>query len=205
MAKFTTTEAIEMDISYWGLFFSMLLLIFPLAIFRQLKLKLTKQLFTAFGRMIAQLALIGLWLQLLFDKNNVWLTLLWVLIMLSNAVITLRGRIKFQRRILVPIFLWPWEWLPDCDALAAFCGDPPAAFFSATIVIPIYGMVLGNTMNSCALAMERFEGKLSDNWKAYFTRITLGASHWEAALTAFQQAMHISLCPGFYPSHPWGW
>lgn len=196
MAKFTTTEAIEMDISYWGLFFSMLLLLFPLAIFHQLKLQLTKQLFTAFGRMIAQLALIGLWLQFLFQKDNAWLTLLWVLIMLSNAVITLRGRIKFQRRILAPIFfmalgvasLIVLPWL-------LFVVIRPRPFLAATIVIPIYGMVLGNTMNSCALAMERFEGKLSDNWKAYFTRITLGASHWEAALPAFQQAMHISLLP----------
>ena len=168
-----------MDISYWGLFFSMLLLLFPLAIFHQLKLKLTKQLLTAFGRMIAQLALIGIWLQLLFEKDNVWLTLFWVLIMLSNAVITLRGRIKFQRRILVSIFfmalgvasLIVMPWL-------LFVVIRPQPFFAATIVIPIYGMVLGNTMNSCALAMERFEGKLSDNWKAYYTRISLGASNW---------------------------
>ncbi|NLK49373.1 MAG: ABC transporter permease [Candidatus Cloacimonetes bacterium] len=185
-----------MDISYWGLFFSLLLLAFPLFIFWHLKLKLTKQLLISFGRMIAQLALIGIWLQILLDKNNIWLTLGWLLIMITNAVIILRNRMKSHKRILAPIFfialaaasliVMPW---------VLFVVIRPNPLFSADVVIPIYGMVLGNTMNSCALAMERFEGKLSDNWKAYYTLISLGASDWEAALPAFRQAMHISLLP----------
>jgi putative ABC transport system permease protein len=185
-----------MDISYLGLLFSMLLLIFPLLIFHQLKLKLSKQLVISFGRMIGQLALIGLWLQFLLDQEDWRLTLVWVLIMLVNAIMTLRGRLKFQRRILIPVLFFalgiaslvvmPW---------ILFMVVRPDPFFSAKFVIPIYGMVLGNSMNSCALALERFESGLSDNWKAYFTRISLGASIWEAALPPFRKAMQASLMP----------
>jgi len=184
------------DISYIGLILSLLLLAFPILIFWQLKLKLVKQLLSSFARMIAQLALIGIWLQILLDKDNLWLTLFWVLIMLSNAVITLRNRISFQKKILMPIFFMalgvaslivlPWVMLVVIR---------PQPLYRSEILIPIYGMILGNSMNSCALAMERFEGKLSDNWKAYYTRLSLGANIWEAALPAFRQAMHISLLP----------
>lgn len=185
-----------MDISYLGLLFSMLLLIIPLGIFIQLKLKLAKQLFVSFGRMIGQLALIGLWLQFLLDQEDYRLTLFWFGFMLVNAVITLRGRLKFQRRILLPILftalgvtslvIMPW---------ILFVVIRPEPLFSAKFVIPIYGMVLGNSMNSCALALERFESGLSDNWKAYYTRISLGASSWEAALPPFRKAMQASLMP----------
>ncbi len=140
-----------MDISYLGLFMSLLLLAFPLFMFWQSKLILARQLFISFGRMIAQLALIGIWLQILLDKNNPWLTLLWLLFMLGNAVITLRGRISFHKKLLTPIFLialglasiivMPW---------LLFVVIRPQPYFSAEILIPIYGMILGNTMNSCA-------------------------------------------------------
>ena len=185
-----------MDISYLGLLLAMLLLVFPLMIFNQLKLKLCKQLMISFGRMIGQLALIGLWLQFLLDQEDYRLTLLWVVIMLLNAITTLRGRLKFPRRILVPVLfaalgtaslvVMPW---------ILFMVVRPDPLFSAKFVIPIYGMVLGNSMNSCALALERFESGLSDNWKAYYTRLSLGATLWEAALPPFRKAMQASLLP----------
>ncbi|HPI24819.1 MAG: ABC transporter permease [Candidatus Cloacimonetes bacterium] len=185
-----------MDISYLGLLLAMLLLVFPLMIFNQLKLKLSKQLMISFGRMIGQLALIGLWLQFLLDQEDYRLTLLWVVIMLLNAIMTLRGRLKFPRRILVPVLfaalgtaslvVMPW---------ILFMVVRPDPLFSAKFVIPIYGMVLGNSMNSCALALERFESGLSDNWKAYYTRLSLGATLWEAALPPFRKAIQASLLP----------
>lgn len=185
-----------MDFAYLGLALSLLLLVIPLIIFRHLKVKLTKQLLISFGRMIVQLSLVGLWLSFLFESKYAWLTFLWVLVMIFNAVLILRGRIKFQRKILTPIFLtsilvstviiMPW---------IIFVAVRPEPFFSASFIIPVYGMVLGNSMNGMALALERFESNLSGNWKAYTTRLSLGASLWEAALPAFRQALQASLLP----------
>lgn len=185
-----------MDISYIGLALSAALLILPVLIFGQLKLKLSGQLFVSFGRMAVQLAVIGLVLQFIFQRQNLWLTLAWMLIMDVNAVFTLRGRLKFQRRILLPVLIvslgvatvvvMPW-----IIALVV----RPKPLYSPIYAIPIYGMVLGNSMNSCALALERFESGLSGNWKAYQTRLGLGASLWEAALPPFRQAMRASLMP----------
>ncbi len=185
-----------MDISYIGLVFALLLLIFPILIFLQLKLKLIGQLFTSFGRMIVQLSLMGVWLEFLFTQEISWLTLIWMVVMVSNAVFTLRGRLKFQRHIMLPIIatalattslvLMPWILIMVIR---------PQPIFSPEFAIPIYGMVLGNSMNSLALAMERFESGMSDNWRAYYTRLSLGANLWEAALPTFRKAMHASLLP----------
>lgn len=185
-----------MDISYLGLGLSFLLLLFPILIFGQLKLKLTGQLFISFLRMVIQLAVIGLVLQFIFNQVNLWLTLLWMLIMITNAVFTLRSRLKFQRRILTPILIMALSFtslivMPWIIILVI----KPDPLYSPMFLIPIYGMVLGNSMNSCALALERFETGLSDNWKAYLTRLSLGASLWEAVLPSFKRAMQTSLMP----------
>jgi putative ABC transport system permease protein len=185
-----------MDISFFGLALALLLLIFPILIFIQLKLKLLGQLFSSFGRMIIQLSIMGVWLQILFNKNAFWLTLLWMLVMIANAVLTLRGRLKFQKGVMLPILIsalgsssliiMPWILIMIVR---------PDPLFSPMYAIPIYGMVLGNSMNSLALALERFESGLTDNWRAYYTRLGLGANLWEAALPTFRKAMHASLLP----------
>lgn len=185
-----------MDISYLGLALSALLLLFPLLIFSHLKLKLSSQLFNSFARMIVQLAVIGIALQFIFAQMKLWLTLLWMLVMIMSAVLTLKGRLKFQRKLLLPVLITAlgstsliiMPWL----LILVIKPDP---LYSPMYAIPIYGMVLGNSMNSCALALERFESGLADNWKAYFTRLSLGANLWEATLPAFKKAMQTSLMP----------
>jgi putative ABC transport system permease protein len=185
-----------MDISYLGLALSALLLLFPLLIFSHLKLKLSSQLFNSFARMIVQLAVIGIALQFIFAQMKLWLTLLWMLVMIMSAVLTLKGRLKFQRKLLLPVLITAlgstsliiMPWL----LILVIKPDP---LYSPMYAIPIYGMVLGNSMNSCALALERFESGLADNWKAYYTRLSLGANLWEATLPAFKKAMQTSLMP----------
>ncbi len=185
-----------MDISYLGLALSALLLLYPLLIFSHLKLKLSGQLFNSFARMIVQLAVIGIALQFIFAQMKLWLTLLWMLVMIMSAVLTLKGRLKFQRKLLLPVLITAlgstsliiMPWL----LILVIKPDP---LYSPMYAIPIYGMVLGNSMNSCALALERFESGLADNWKAYYTRLSLGANLWEATLPAFKKAMQTSLMP----------
>ncbi|MDD2331553.1 MAG: ABC transporter permease, partial [Candidatus Cloacimonetes bacterium] len=170
-----------MDIPWLGLLYAALMLVFPVLIFSELKIKLIKTTFVSFVRMSVQLAMIGIVLQFIFQKSNLWLTLGWMLIMISAAVWTILNRLKLKRNILFPVLafsllaasllIMPWI------ILMVLRPDP---LYSPIFLIPIYGMVLGNSMNSCALALERFENNLADNWKAYYTRIILGANLREA-------------------------
>lgn len=184
------------DISLFGLVLAALLLLIPYLIFRHLRLALTRQMLISFARMALQLALIGLVLQFIFKQMNIWLTLGWMTVMISSAVWTIRGRLKLDRSIMIRILpmalgtttlvVMPWI------VLLVIRPDP---LFNPSFLIPIYGMVLGNSMNSCAQALERFESNLADNWKAYYTRIIQGANLWEATLPVFKKALHASLLP----------
>ncbi|MDP2172707.1 MAG: ABC transporter permease [Candidatus Cloacimonadaceae bacterium] len=185
-----------MDITYLGLLFASLLLFIPAFIFWHLKVPLIRTMLISFVRMAVQLAVIGLVLQFIFQKMNLALTLAWMLIMISSAVWTVRGRLKLDKKLILPILItalgttsltvMPW---------IIFLTLRPAPLYSPIYLIPIYGMVLGNSMNSCALALERFESGLADNWKAYYTRIILGANLREATLPAFKKALQTSLMP----------
>ncbi|MDD2423516.1 MAG: iron export ABC transporter permease subunit FetB [Candidatus Cloacimonetes bacterium] len=185
-----------MDISYLGLALGLVLLLYPFLIFAHLKIKLSRQLFISISRMILQLSLVGIWLEFIFNQKLWWLTLLWMLVMVSTAIFTIKGRLKFQRKILLPvistalftsgIIVMPWVLIMIVK---------PQPLYDPMYVIPIYGMILGNSMNSCALVLERFENGLADNWQAYFTRISLGANLWEAVLPPFRKALHSALLP----------
>lgn len=185
-----------MDISYLGLLFSAFLLIFPILIFSNLKVPLIRNMLISFVRMAIQLAVIGLVLQFIFLQVNLWFTLGWMLIMISNAVWTILQRLRLNKKILLPILItalgstsiivMPWIILLTIK---------PNPLYSPIYLIPIYGMVLGNSMNSCALALERFESALADNWKAYYTRIILGATLLEAVLPPFRKSLQSSLMP----------
>ncbi len=185
-----------MDISFLGLAFSAILLLFPILIFIRLKLPLNKVMLSSFTRMAIQLAVIGLVLQFIFQKVNLWLTLFWMLFMLANAVWGIYRRLKLAARIMLPILIsalgatsviiMPWIIILTVQ---------PKPLYSPVYLIPIYGMVLGNSMNSCALALERFESGLSDNWKAYYSRIIMGANLSEAVLPPFRKALQTSLMP----------
>ncbi len=185
-----------MDITYGALLLSALLLLFPVLIFTQIKIPLVKAMLSAFTRMVVQLAVIGLVLQFIFQQVNLWLTLAWMLIMLASAIWTIHRRLKIEAGIMLPILIaalgtttliiMPWIILLTVR---------PNPLYSPIYLIPIYGMVLGNSMNGCALALERFESGLADNWKAYYTRIILGATLWEAVLPPFRKSMQTSLTP----------
>ncbi len=185
-----------MDISYVGLLLSTVLLIYPVLIFIDLKIPLIKTMFYSFLRMVIQLAVIGLLLQFIFQSENLWLTLGWMFVMITAAVITLKSRLKLNGSKIIPILftslgvttlvIMPWI------IIFVIRPDP---IYSPVYLIPVYGMVLGNSMNSCALVLDRFESGLSDNWKAYYARICIGASLNEAVLPVFRKALQTSITP----------
>jgi len=185
-----------MDISYLSLLLAALLLSIPVMVFYQLKLEMIRNTLLSFVRMGIQLAVIGLVLQFIFQQSNLWLTLLWMMVMLSSAIWTLYKRLKIKAGILLPIMItalgttslvvMPW---------IVILVIKPQPLFAPEYLIPIYGMVLGNSMNSSALALERFESGLADNWKAYYSRIIMGANLLEASIKPFRQAIKTSLMP----------
>ena len=68
-------------------------------------------------------------------------------------------------------------------------------WYRADYVIPIAGMVLGNSMNGIALALERVFADLDSRSEELLAMTALGASPWEAASPSIRLALRAGLMP----------
>ncbi len=185
-----------MDIRWTGLVLSFLLLAIPIVISRFKKLDLIKTLLKSVSRMVVQLAMIGLILEYLFKWNHPGSTIGWMAVMIIAAVHTIISRLDINWRFLLPVVAYPL--LITTLLIMPFVIIVivrPEPLINARFIIPLFGMVLGNSMNSSALALERFHSDIKTNWKEYYTYITMGATPREATFGFCQKALKMSLMP----------
>jgi putative ABC transport system permease protein len=69
-------------------------------------------------------------------------------------------------------------------------------WWRAQYVIPIGGMVIGNSMSGIALALERVFADLDSRADEVLALTALGASPWEAARPSVRTALRAGLIPG---------
>ncbi|KAI7895621.1 UPF0014 family [Mucor mucedo] len=68
-------------------------------------------------------------------------------------------------------------------------------FWSPRIFIPVIGMLLGNSMSSVAMGTERCLDQFSAHAPMLETRLSFGASRYEASLPLAIEAIRIALLP----------
>jgi putative ABC transport system permease protein len=61
--------------------------------------------------------------------------------------------------------------------------------------LPMLGMILGNSLNGIAIAIDRFNEELIVKRDAVDARLALGATRWEAARPSVVTAVRIGLIP----------
>ena len=94
------------DISYWHLGIGMLLMLFPLYYFWRLKTGLLKSAVISTVRMTVQLLLIGVYLRFLFQLDNIFVNLLWTVVMAIVASYTAVKRTSLKTSVLLmPVFV----------------------------------------------------------------------------------------------------
>ena len=94
------------DISYWHLGIGMLLMLFPLYYFWRLKTGLLKSAVISTVRMTVQLLLIGVYLRFLFQLDNIFVNLLWTVVMAIVASYTAVKRTSLKTSVLlIPVFV----------------------------------------------------------------------------------------------------
>jgi putative ABC transport system permease protein len=69
-------------------------------------------------------------------------------------------------------------------------------WWHARYVIPIGGMVIGNSMSGIALALERCFADLDSRSSEVLSLVALGATPWEAAHSSVRTALRAGLIPG---------
>ncbi len=160
------------------------------------ELGLTGTIFVAASRCSVQLILIGFALAFVFLHNHPALTLPILGMMIFFAAHTITGRLK---RLPHKLFGAALAATSVTGVLITFTvtgliiGVTP--WHRADVVIPIAGMVFGNSMNGIAITLERVFSDMKQRNEEIRVWIALGASPWEAARPSLRAAFSAGLIP----------
>lgn len=162
------------------------------------RLRLEKSIAVAAVRMTVQLALVALVLKFIFAQTSpVWTALL-ALVMVLAAGLEVVSR---QHRRIGGWGAWGFS-----TATLLFIGLTitglgvgqiigPEPWYAPRYVLPILGMVLGNTMTAMSLVLDTFSEAVSRDRGAIEARLALGAHRFEA----LSNELHVALRTGMLP------
>lgn len=164
----------------------------------RLKSRVSQQLIIASIRTAVQLTLIGLVLKVLFANASFG----WVML-LSMVMLLVAGRevmVRQERRFsgwwgyAVGTFsMFLSSFAVAVFALVVILGEDP--WYTPQYAIPLLGMLLGNTMNGIAIAMDRLTHTAWEQRGIIEARLMLG-ERWDEAISEYKrQAIRSGLIP----------
>lgn len=184
------------DISIPGMAIVYALLLIPIGAFLVFSIGRIKALLIGTIRMTIQLVLVGLYLGYIFELNNPFVNVGWVLVMISVANWhTLKGASISQRMFFPGSFFS--ILLGTAFVTIVFIGLAvrPTPLYDARYVIPVSGMVLGNCLRANIIVLERFFSGVRDNPLEWRTYLSLGATRYEAVIPFLRKALQAALTP----------
>lgn len=185
-----------LDIGLWQLALSYLLLALPLGVILWYRIPILGRLAMAVIRMTIQLVFVGLYLQVIFKLNNIWLNLTWLIVMITVADISVARSCELRlTRIALPLFV----------ALLLGTSIPMLIFtglllrcenlLDAQYAIPIGGMILGNCLRADIVGVRTFFNSIRTSEKSYHNSLAQGALLHEAVRPFITEACHAALAP----------
>lgn len=185
-------------LSYWDLVAGSVFLILNAAISLMLGLGLERRLLFSAARMVVQLLLVGLVLKTVFAVASPWITGALALAMVAFAGREIAAR---QERRLAGIWgyglgagvMMAAGSLVTVFALIGQIGPDP--WWSPRYALPLFGMILGNTMTGVSLGLDTLHATLLREAAAIEAQLLLGRSSRQA----FLPQVHRALRSGFMP------
>ena len=185
-----------LSLSYGQLGASVLLIIINVALSIQLRLGLERSLAIASLRCVVQLLLVGYILEWLFALDNPWVVLAIALLMAAIAGISAVNRTSRRfagiywrslLSVLVSALL-----ITNLSVIGIIQVQP---WYNPQYLIPLLGMILGNTLNGISLGLDRFMEGVVSNRNGIETLLALGATRWEASHKQIQTAVRTGMIP----------
>jgi putative ABC transport system permease protein len=164
----------------------------------RLELGIGRRMLIAAARSTVQLLLLGLVLKTLFATSNPWLIGLLASVMLGVAGYEVMARQRHRLRGLwgygtgtVSMFLSSFS----IALLATFALLQPEPWYKPQYLIPLLGMLLGNTMTGVAVALDNLTRQTLDKRRQIEARLALGHSAAEAIGDIRRDALRAGLIP----------
>jgi putative ABC transport system permease protein len=185
-----------LDINWFSLAVSFLLLAFPLFISIYLKLQLSKDILISVVRMSVQLVLIGIFLQYLFKWNNALVNVSWLMVMILTAVFSTakNGELKMSYFLLPALVAFTLSTFFVIFFINIFVLKIPN-IFEAKYLVVISGMLLGNVLRGNIISINSFYSNLKKDETYYQYILSAGATQFEAILPYLRESLRLAYTP----------
>jgi putative ABC transport system permease protein len=171
---------------------SIVFILIAAAVSRWQESDLEKDLLVATFRSFVQLIAIGYVLELVFESDSPPFTLMILLVMIAIAAYTTANRAKktphAQAIALLSIGIGSGLTLSLLVVLGVFP-------FAPQFIIPIGGMIIGNSMTTATLVITRLTSDFNDQRNMIESKLALGATSRQASLTQFQRTIKSAMTP----------
>lgn len=184
------------EISYGQLFLSITLVLLTGIISAFLRLGLIKPLIWGTIRAFVQLTLIGYALSFIFKINNFLIILLIIIFMCYIASREASRRIRKapgKPDFISFIALTASTFLVGIIVVVLIISPEP--WYTPQVMIPIFGMILGNSMNGIALSLDRMYGEIYAHIDEVEQLLCLGATPFEAVREYVKEAVAAGMTP----------
>jgi putative ABC transport system permease protein len=175
---------------------SALLILVNVGLSAALRLGLARSLLVASVRMVVQLLLVGFVLEWLFRQDQAPLI---VLVGAAMAMIAGVSAVQRTQQRFAGIYLNSLLSVMASSALVTGLAVTglirPQPWYNPHYLIPLLGMVLGNTLNGLSLGLDRFMEGLRSGRDQVETDLALGATRWEACRTVVREAIRVAMIP----------
>ncbi len=184
------------DVSWLDVSLALGLVLIAVGISRWQKLGLVKDFITGAIRTVVQLVLVGYVLIYIFAFDRWYITLAALVLMLVVATDAAVGR---QKKAVSEL-----KWITGA---AMLLGSGFTLLYITTLVvrvhpwhdprylIPLFGMIVGSSMNGAAIAIERLNGEMETRAGEIEAYLALGANYRQASVQPLRQALRASLIP----------
>ena len=161
-----------------------------------LRLGVTSRLLVASGRTVVQLGLLGLVLEWVFALDQWWIVLALLSSMVINAGFAAVRRTGWRFRGIWQtglVAVTVSSVLVTAVVTEVVVGVEP--WYRPQYVIPLMGMVLGNSLTGISLSLDRVMSELHTRRAEVEGALALGATAWEATRPILSEAVKTGLVP----------
>ncbi len=184
------------DLSYVDLLIGASLVFISIGLSKWKELNLERDLIIASIRTFIQLIGVGFILKYVFESNSSAIILFFIIIMLIVAIWTVVKPQKYKSgnlSLIVTISLLSSSGITVFIVTQIIINIEP--WFSPQYLIPIAGMVIGNSINGASIAIERLDSEIKDKKDKIEALLCLGASSNQAGAGIIKSSMKSSLIP----------
>lgn len=154
--------------------------------------ELEQDIAVAVVRSFVQLTAVGYVIQAIFDTDSLWLVVALLAGMVAFGTWTARGRAKGVPGASVPILLGlavaAAVTLGLVIALGVFKAEP-------RYLVPVGGMVIGNSMTAVAVALNRLADEMHDGRRQVEAMLALGATSNQASRAIVTRSLRSGMIP----------